>query len=743
MSSSISYVSTPANDTRIPDPLTPSVGLLHEMAHHDVLGVLGDAFRVSRRGGYTGRPLVAFFLVFLLCERRAGIRWFYTTYKKALKRLARVAGCKALPSSASVSRALGDVTMADATAFTDATLAAVPGISSVLTAHDATYGDRLGGAWHVLDADPSVQAFIQRGLVASDDHPEVERMAPGVPGYVGRNKRGDLRIRHVPVCHAGSGLWLSYQLWDDNASASQAIAAGFQQALAVMSTSGVPPERCIARMDGEFGSAGAMRRVVDEGVHLVTRLSRYRLLDEPGVRTVMATGAWCAVTCGVSAQREAIDIGVFALHPAKDSADEGREPAVVRVVAVRRPSDSHAGGGHTKGDTTYELFATTLPFDRFTATDIVGLYNDRSGHIENRFAQEDRELNLGRTFSYNAAGQAFVNAIGLYLWNYQTVLGWMTNPIPPVEPAPSGSKDAAWLGPDLTHHLASETEAATTAPMPNDPSGQVDLPDAVPAVPSKSFEWMPFADAGAETRRAVGKLIGDLFLDHRLPLPTQWSADPANAVLRCPGSHMLFPFSIAQPGPHRPRHQLIVRTRAGVCDGCPLRPDCFQSTRPAVYKQVARSMNAEQTQQVTALLQAHPPTAVPPPPRVPAKQAIPRTKAELAMFPARTWETPAPVQPASGSAIRRPRLRVAAIRRAALEHLNIGPVHIRLSQVPCKPKSHPFVATTNAALRRQRMTWSSRNARWASQGSATIILQRQAGTRWVKFQPVMTGVLSI
>ena len=41
--------------------------------------------------------------------------------------------------------------------------------------------------------------------------PEGERLAPGEHGFTGK-KRGELRIRHIPLLHAGAGIWLAYRL---------------------------------------------------------------------------------------------------------------------------------------------------------------------------------------------------------------------------------------------------------------------------------------------------------------------------------------------------------------------------------------------------------------------------------------------------------------------------------------------------------------------------------------------------
>ncbi|MEQ1568580.1 MAG: hypothetical protein ABMA64_23280 [Myxococcota bacterium] len=81
----------PAHDPVLPDALTAGTLLLAGLNQSGLLGKLGSVFKVSRRGGYSGLPLVAFALAYLAGDQGLGIRPYWTTFKSALKRVA--VGC--------------------------------------------------------------------------------------------------------------------------------------------------------------------------------------------------------------------------------------------------------------------------------------------------------------------------------------------------------------------------------------------------------------------------------------------------------------------------------------------------------------------------------------------------------------------------------------------------------------------------------------------------------------------------
>ena len=200
-----------APDTsQVPDALKVGTAVLASLSARRLLSKFEAWFPLSRRAGHGARGLVAFAVVFLLAGRTWGIRPFALEFETSLRRLvAPVAGLRRLPTTSSMSRALGAFTHASVRACLDQLLSSDPDVRRVLASPHVQHRDAHGRGWHVLDVDPTVEAFRQRGLADAPGLPAPVRLAPGVPGYTG-HKRGELRIRHIPIQHAGSGLWLGY-----------------------------------------------------------------------------------------------------------------------------------------------------------------------------------------------------------------------------------------------------------------------------------------------------------------------------------------------------------------------------------------------------------------------------------------------------------------------------------------------------------------------------------------------------
>jgi hypothetical protein len=705
-------VQAPARDVAIPDALSPSAQLLADLANAGVLETLGASLRLSRKGGFTGIPLVAFVLTFLSAGCRMGIRPFTSTFRRPLKRVAAVAGCIRFPSSASVSRAFSKIDAPTADRFADAvlSLAATPALAQVLTHPAALHRDARGDPLHVLDIDPSVQAFRLRDLVESDDHPEPERQVPGVPGYTGQY-RGEVRVRHIAVCAAGAGVWLGYRMSDDHPHLAPLFTSALKPALAVMATVGVPRDQVLVRGDGEFGAAGVARAIVDLGVQLLVRISRYPLLDRPEVIETLHRARWESVQAGATREREATDLGTVMLHPAAKSADAGSPGVALRVVVCRRMVDTpQVTYGTLREGYQIELFATTLSADRWSAGDIVALYAGRSV-MENRFAQEDRELALGRTFSYNAPGQGVFTALGLFLWNHWVCVGFQESP-PAVPPAPTPRVDRRLPDappsppPTLAQPVVEQPPDASVARLPIEPV-EVPCHDTPPISPSTPTD--PFPRATPDERATVTSIMKAAF--RTLLLVPGWEIDTAGHV-RCPNERRLFPFAVTTPGVGRMKPQLLIRTDVGACDGCHLRGGCFASTRPNIYKQVARAITDSQAPFMTSFLERHPPTRRLPriavrPPRLRAPPNRPPPEAAGALVCPATPTNPGPWECAS------PTLAPAALRhRARARHAGVR-VEVRIGRL-----AGPGQSSASA----KRRTWAARENRWRLHGPVCLTL---------------------
>ena len=596
----------PTETRRVPDALAVGASILATLSDRGVLDKFESWFPVSRRGGHGARALLAFTTVFLLAGRSWGIRPFTARFASALQRLvAPLAGLRALPTAASVSRALGRFTHAKVRACLDALLASDPDVRRLLGSPHVQHRDAHGRGWHVLDVDPTVEAFRQRGLPESPELPPAVRHAPGVPGYTG-HKRGELRIRHIPIQHVGSGLWLGYRLDGDGGSVlpllADVVRVGRRAVVEVQADAQV-----VVRADGEFGSVGAMQTVIREGAAVLTRLSRYALLDRDEVVAMLPGVTWLGVeSSGGGPARTAADLGLFTLFP-RDGAAAAADGAVeVRVVVTRFARTGPADHGVLRDGHQIELFATTLPADAWPANDVAALYFGR-GAMENRFAQEDREFGIDRTFSYHPPGQEWMSGIALFLWNVLLGQGVAANPLPAL-PAPQAARAAVTLvttGPvPPTREVtacpavtASDVAESLRPPVPQLAS----VPVLCPEPPRESVGIGVEADLHAE----LWAITRDAFSD--LPSIAGWRLDDDNMEVRCPHDKRLFAFStdrrecIGPRGTHV-KNRLYIRTQATACDGCPVRAACRSSDRPGVPKQVVRVVSEPVMERATELV---------------------------------------------------------------------------------------------------------------------------------------------
>lgn len=726
---SVEEVTSPRVDTRrLPDALGPGALLLADLVQGGLLPPLAKALRLARKGGHAVPGLLAFALVFLVAGPGWGIKPFWSRFRRNLPRVAAIAGLRALPSSSAVGRALRKLDPATVDAFTDAVLTELPGADDLLRHPAVVHRDRTGQPLHVVDIDPSPQAFRQRDLIDDDEHPEPERLAPGVPGYTAQH-RGEVRMRHLPCLHAGSGLWLGYRLLTGNGGLS--AVTGWLTGLVRdrLARLGIGPAHIAMRGDKEFGAAGVVGAILDRGVHVLVRLAHYELFDKPEVVAAMAAGPWLPVESTGRRRREALDLGLFLLHPSEKAEDAGRPPVQLRVVVSRHPCEGKPDKGVLRDGYQLEQFGTSLSPQGWTAADVVQLYGGRSC-IENGLACEDRELALGRTFSYHPAGQQWMVALGLWLWNWFTLQGVRHKPLPtPVEEtAPS---------PDPVPPEASAPAPATEAlPLPapgtrGPDAPQGEAPEAVPPAasrPEASGARLAspgrvdlFSGLSQGQRDALAETLSLAFADV-LSWPG-WSLDSAALVLRCPQQQRLRPFSIVQGRRKQKRAQLLVRTDVGACAGCPLRSDCFASTKARAYKQIARAVSTAQAEATRAALQQRRQrswAASPRPPLVPAAAAPP---APAASPPPPPWQ-PLPTVVVGSQPVVVPLFLPAAARQHYRHRLHAAVAVVTLGRAARSAQGHLLLAKSAAAKSRLRRTWSERNEHWQTDRPVRLRIQK-------------------
>lgn len=658
--------------------LQPAALLLEAVARQGLVEQVDRDLALVRRKGHTGSSLFAFAVALLISGPTWGVRPFAERLRGATGRvLGAIAGVRSLPSSASISRILSTLPERRSRPSVDRLLASPRGMTALLSNPQVLHRDATGSEWHVVDIDPTVVPFRRRALPEGPDLPEPVRIAPGEPGYTG-HKRGDLRVRDVPVLHAGAGLWLGVRRVVNEGSL--VAVAGELVGLAVAA---LKPSRAggrvIARYDGEFGSVGAMGATVDAGAEVVTRLSRYSLLDEAQAAAVMSSAAWYPVTSGGSGPpREAAELGTHVLHPSARAAGSKR-PVTARVIITRIPRVGAAEHGVVRDGYQYELFATTLNAAAWACEDVVALYAGRAS-IESRFAQEDREFDLARTFSNHAAGQEWMCGVGLFLWNFLVCKGVEFEPLPHRPPG------QAKRAPEAVQPLGAAPVAVTSPPAPA----------AEPAVPERQG-----SRRAATADAALWALTCDVFAD--VKKRRDWTFDHRRRRIFCPNKIPFKHLNVSVPAGERKDCRINIAPRLGACGACTLRETCIPnrrpgSQRPAPLKVLTRRVHeatATRAQDLLAARKLEPqrelkddsPLVPPPPPDI----------------------TPPPPRKVGDRIVFTPLFLPASSRRLARSLLTQSAVDFLLYAAAVRRRRpHRLLARDAAERQHRRSTWADR-----------------------------------
>jgi hypothetical protein len=673
------------------DELKLGVLTLQRLVAAKVFADLPTWFPLVRPRGYGVTSLFAAVVLFLSAGPVCGIRPFLERLdRRTRSRLGALVGVRSLPTSASMSRALSRFDPEAVRRFVSSLLAA--SVHRDLLTHRAVlHHDAFGASWHVVDIDPTVDAIRRRDLPEGEELPPGQRRARGEPGYVGR-KRGEARMRLVPVMHDGAGLWLAMRLVAEEGSIVPHCRALLQSTMQVLREHSHKP--VIVRGDGEFGSVGALRAILDAGAHPLVRLSRYQLLTREDVRAHLRQVDWYPVPRGESGlERQAAELGTFTLHSAEGAA----EPATVevRVFVTRFRRTSAPEHGVVCGDYQLELFATTLAPEAWPATDLAALYGGRAV-VENRLAQTDREFDLKRTFSFVPAGQEWMCGVGLFLWNEQVRAGWWADPPPeavpvqPPRPALETLRRPPLNWPD--------------APPPDAAPPTLSSEGSVAEVPAPEVGEPPLPAVLQATRAALGAIVARVYAD--VSAWPGWSIEAEKAQLRCPENRRLFAFTATGPSPScGPR--LGVRTEPHACDGCPIRATCFTGQGP--YKQLVRVLREDELPQVLAALSALRAATRPRPRQVPRRRARPvvadRSVSSTSSGLHAPFRPPEPVLPGPLYAAA-PRFLPARARRKLREEAAEVTIVLRVS-VPKTRRAapaHPLLAIDAADRAHRRQT---------------------------------------
>lgn len=559
-----------------------------------------QAFPLNRGGGHRVAGLFAL-AVLALC---AGPSWSVRRLrdgigKRLAKNIAVIAEVSDLPSQSAFSRALGRFGFDGVHSFVRSMLAFSID-AELLSLPQAHHVDALGEPLHVVDIDPTVTTFRKRDLPEGDDLAEPKRRAYGEAGHTGR-KRGELRVRVVPAIHDGTALGLAMRYVDEEGSIVPVLEHVVPDSVSALTTCGVPSEQILIRGDGELGSVGAMSTIIDAGALLLVRLSRYSLLKRDEVVARLPTLQWLSVRSGESGvKREAAELGTFTLTGTDAYANR---MVTVRVVVTRLRRTSEPDHGVMQDGYQLELFATTLDPSRWSAADVSELYGGRAS-IENRFGQEDRELGLSHTYSYNPPGQAWMVGVGMLIWNRQIIHGWRENPIPHTPRVQSERPLADDDTPLPMQEALAVAEDEPSVAKPVEEESNPETPEPSPA-PEPSLH---------AARQVLVPIVRAVFA--RTLSQVNWTYDVETASLLCPHNQRLRLYSVGNVSKAgRPR--LCMRTESYACQGCPLREGCYPADRRSPYKQLSGAITVEEEKSCSDALNVLRQFRPPPPSRVP------------------------------------------------------------------------------------------------------------------------------
>lgn len=557
------------NNDQIPSWAAAGVALFLYLIRHDQLSEVEERLKIRREGGYVGIDVFMFLVYYFAAGLRKGLKPFWYQARAYKKQLAAVAGRKQLPSSTAISRALKAVEadkLRDQTAWL---LGEATGIETLLHHPAVQTYDALGQGWHVFDYDPTVTVLRQRALPAGEDLPEPKRRsAEMAAGHSGR-KRGDVQLRRATLQHSGSGAWLFVMLNPGNGDSRNELSASLKVAVDTCKRIEHPLERALVRADGEYGNVPQISSFIEHNVNFITRLNRSALLNNTELHRRLVEAQWELVPDSKSGpSRSAADIGIITLKPAAQSLqDDGSDyaPVTVRVVVSRFPNEKKAGRGKVIAGWQYELYATSLDHKAWPAAEVVASYYGRTG-IENRFAQEDRELMLDRIFSYHLPGQEFATVIGLMLWNSRIALGFELEPPP-------------WEKPKQRER----TVQVDTRPVPPE---TCEVEKNVIDFVEKKLE--PMVNLLTEVETELISMLGELPWQQMLIKRGNWSWD-VKAGLHCPNNQRL---NLTCIHSSTRKARIIFRGKKSTCYNCEHLKECFNA-KSTVTKQVTFSANKD------------------------------------------------------------------------------------------------------------------------------------------------------
>ena len=707
---------------RLPDWASTGVFIIEWLHRQGLWTEITDRLKVQREGGYAGIDAFVFLTYYFTSELDAGVKEFSEQAREHHKQLAAVGDRQRLPTQSSMSRILAAVETERARTFGSWLLREAPGVIDVLQHPSVLTRDAMGEGWHIFDWDPTVTTLRHRALPVIDGTPDGRRRSADLakPGYSGR-KRGDVQFSRATLQHAGSGLWLGIEMAPGNGAQRAAFQSGIQQVVATCEHAEVPLDRAILRADGVAGNVPHITACVEDGVHYITRLAHYQLLQDKNVVGHLNEAAWFEVpSSGSGPMRQAADLGRVFLEPAPDSVKaDGSvfEPIETRIVVSRFPcSEDGRGAGVTVDGWHYELYGTDLSPEAWPEAEIVAGYYGRTGQ-ENRFYQEDRELGLDRIFSYHLPGQQLATLIGLFVWNFLICRG-MELARPPEELPEQPAADGA--------------PVAETPRLPeNNPTESVVLVDAVADGASHVVQQLSHTtDGGLDSNSGDGPASTEVssrplcITRHHLMVELDavdwervlekhdgWKWLPEMGGLRCAAKELL-PFVRMEKVSGRIRARF--QANGGTCDACELRRTCIQSDDPRYRKDVRLTIPSPHAEPLLAMWLRSAPELRMSKSRSQrqAKTGTPRRHhGPIWRIKPLLWQSPGETSGRPVLAVAPPMLLPAELRKTSRRATRRTEVHVSVSPPAAQPKLSPVLAYSAAERQKRRLTWEER-LRW-------------------------------
>ena len=309
-------------------------------------------------------------------------------------------GRRCLPHRSSLSRFLADVDRPCLEAFR--------GLFEQDSFAKGWTNDSIGGIWDrqgrryiIFDVDATRQAVRQRALPAAPELPPARRRLDAVcaPGYTGR-KRGEVVRTRTTVLQMHTRQWVGTYAGRGNGDYQEELVLALRAIAAYVRSFALTPEVALVRLDGQYGDAVAVARLVEAGVYLLTRARGYRTLEHPQIQQALASPPTaCVTSVTTNAQVEVFEGGWLQMY-------EGSPSVRVIVTRHRAPEAGKAVRvGKRIDEWVYELFITTLPVDGFLVEDVLDLYHGR-GAFEAVLADEDIEEDPDRWCSYTECGRS-------------------------------------------------------------------------------------------------------------------------------------------------------------------------------------------------------------------------------------------------------------------------------------------------------------------------------------------------